>query len=113
MLRVLRKGGARSSGSSRLTGGNGENGPDTADDCDRYNAAGEYDPNEPAFTEEELTAALDWRQRYGYPTRERNDRCPHPRPCASLAECVVSIAWYFRHRQAIHRRLAEDPEAFG
>jgi hypothetical protein len=68
---------------------------------DKRNAAGRYDPEEPPFTEAELEAALDWRQRYGMPTRARPDHCPHPVPCVSVASCVEAIAWYRRHQRAI------------
>jgi hypothetical protein len=75
-------------------------------DFDRCNALGWRDDDEPPFTEDELADALDWRQGRGHMTVVRPDMCPHPRPCASVADCVERIAWYLRHRRAIETNIA-------
>ena len=78
-------------------------------DFDQRNAAGEYDPTEAHFTDDEIRDALAIRQRC-LPTRARDDNCPHCVPCDSVANCVELIAWYRRHCHEIERRIAAGGE---
>jgi len=72
---------------------------------DKCNAAGWYDPAEPPLTDDELGDALDWRQAHVHYGAGRADSCPHPRPCASVADCVEKIAWYRRHQRTIETAI--------
>lgn len=80
-------------------------------DFDRCNAAGWRDDHEPPFSEGELADALDWRQTYARHAPGRDDCCPHPRPCASVADCVEQIAWYRRHQRTIEANIARGTVA--
>lgn len=63
-----------------------------------WNALGDWDASSPAFSEDEIERAVEWRQRiWPAPTLKRRDRCPHAVMCQDLQECVSFIAWYFRH----------------
>lgn len=70
-----------------------------------WNAAGDWTPDEPPFTTDELEAALEWRQgTMPDPALARRDHCPHPTPCTDVHFCIAAIAWYFRHRDAIEQQ---------
>lgn len=71
-----------------------------------YNAAGEWDPNEPPFSNDEIEFAVHWRQSVKPdPRLKRRDQCPHTPMCVSVQDCIESIAWYKRHQRAIESRL--------
>jgi hypothetical protein len=76
-----------------------------APDSGNWNAAGDWDPNEPPFTDDELVDALKLRLR-GRWTAKRRDQCPHRVPCKDLEVCVEQIAWYRRHQRAVELSLA-------
>jgi hypothetical protein len=63
-----------------------------------WNFDGDWDDQEPPFSESELERALEYRQKHAHMTAARRDRCPHPECCESSMECIEKIAWYFRHR---------------
>jgi hypothetical protein len=75
---------------------------------DKCNADGDYDEREPPFTNEEIQAAFELRQRISPDGRlARKDQCPHTPMCADIRDCIEAIAWYWRHRHAIEARLRE------
>ncbi len=71
-----------------------------------WNAAGNWDPQNTPFSEDELEDALRLRQSVTPDLRRpdrRSDFCPHPRKCDSLDDCVRFIAWYLRHRHVLEK----------
>lgn len=72
-----------------------------------WNAQGEWDAREAAFSFEELEAAADLRQRVSpTPGLDRKDRCPHTPMCGDIGTCIEAIAWYRRHQHVIEGQWA-------
>lgn len=72
-----------------------------------WNAAGNWEPTAPVFSEDEIERALDWRQKiWPDPRLKRRDRCPHQVQCKDLQDCVQFMAWYFRHRETLEANNA-------
>jgi len=76
---------------------------------DKCNADGVYDEREPPFTNDEIEAAFELRQRTSPdPRLARKDRCPHTPMCPNILDCIEAIAWYRRHQRVIEARLAAE-----
>lgn len=67
----------------------------------------DWDPQEPPFSDEELTKALSVRRTFADPSLKRKDSCPHPEPCKTVRECLDKIAWYLRYQHQIEASLSE------
>ncbi len=63
------------------------------------------DPNELAYTDEEMAHALEMRNLPQDHPKDRPDQCPHTPAHTDLHECLENICWYFRYRTQIEASL--------